>query len=811
MIIRSVQLHNFRRYKDELIDLPNGIIGIVGNNGAGKSTIVEAIGWCLYGNPAARTNKEFIKRTSAGPSESCKVVVEMLLGDDTFRIERELKGANNMVTARLFTNSSPEPEVQGAGEVSEYVAKRTGMDYVAFYTSVFAKQKELNALSDLAPGERKRTIMRLLRIDKIDVVISQIRADMRESTSKIDFIAPTLKDLNQLEAEKQGLEKDKTAKSGELKSITQEASTLSQNLKDQRKAFATHEKKFKQHNRAEKQLTKLLTSESNKNGEKGRTEQDLKTARGAQETLTELTPQVQEFAQVEMLKEHLDGLQLKHKEKSAIEKQLLELKKQIEERISVNTDDEKALLKYRDAEADLRDNKRQTRGLNEKKRKLEAQINQLKAKRREYEMRKRKSEVEFSKIKNLGKKGKCPTCNRPLGEHLPEIVKHFTDEIRAFVNEIAEAKKQDADIQKEVSAVSADLKKKAAEEDTIRKMIKAKTSLKGSVSEGKKQLRSMERQMRRLNAQLKKYQNLRYDENEHRDVKSRFSILKPISERAMKLQQDVKRIPKLDTRVQSLTRSLSAIAESVEETKKKLSAIAFDKQAYEESKRSLAKANENYREKREKLVGVRGELSKLIEQIRQNAETITEEKGKRATIEQETQKIASRSKLEKIMVDFKSDLISRIRPVLSARSSELFRQMTKGKYAAMDLDDEYNIRIEDEGETFGIERFSGGEEDLANLCLRIAISQELAERAGTSLSGFIALDEVFGSQDSERKDSILKALNELSNQFRQILLITHIDDVKESLPFVLNVKDDGNGVVRIETEGSALKVPVQVG
>ena len=66
---------------------------------------------------------------------------------------------------------------------------------------------------------------------------------------------------------------------------------------------------------------------------------------------------------------------------------------------------------------------------------------------------------------------------------------------------------------------------------------------------------------------------------------------------------------------------------------------------------------------------------------------------------------------------------------------------------------------------------------------------------------FIALDEIFGSQDEERKKKILEALSELSNQFKQILVITHVEDVKEILPYVLSLKEDSENVTKIETEG----------
>ena len=61
MIIRNIKLKNYRRFQDLELDLPENLIGIVGNNGSGKTTIVEAIGWCLYGNRIRRTDKLDIK------------------------------------------------------------------------------------------------------------------------------------------------------------------------------------------------------------------------------------------------------------------------------------------------------------------------------------------------------------------------------------------------------------------------------------------------------------------------------------------------------------------------------------------------------------------------------------------------------------------------------------------------------------------------------------------------------------------------------------------------------------------------------
>ena len=84
---------------------------------------------------------------------------------------------------------------------------------------------------------------------------------------------------------------------------------------------------------------------------------------------------------------------------------------------------------------------------------------------------------------------------------------------------------------------------------------------------------------------------------------------------------------------------------------------------------------------------------------------------------------------------------------------------------------------------------SGGEEDLANLVLRLAISQMIAERAGQSFS-LLILDEVFGSLDESRRHNVVELLRRLQDRFEQVILITHIESVREGLDRVISVRYD---------------------
>jgi len=138
---------------------------------------------------------------------------------------------------------------------------------------------------------------------------------------------------------------------------------------------------------------------------------------------------------------------------------------------------------------------------------------------------------------------------------------------------------------------------------------------------------------------------------------------------------------------------------------------------------------------------------------------------------------------------FRQELSGRIRPMIAARASELLHLTTHGKYSILELDEDYNIFLYDQTQKFPLARFSGGEQDLANLCLRIAISQVVAERSGRSQINFIVLDEIFGSQDEQRRELIMTALQQLATQFRQIFIITHVENIKDSLPVVISVKE----------------------
>ncbi len=130
MILKSLRLKNFKKFKDSLIEFPDGVTGVIGFNGAGKSTIFEAIAWVLYGPVATRTSADQIKRENAEHSDPCRVEFEFIFGDDTYRVVREMTGKSLTASASVTVNG--KLAANGAEVVSKFIQKKLGMDFKSF-------------------------------------------------------------------------------------------------------------------------------------------------------------------------------------------------------------------------------------------------------------------------------------------------------------------------------------------------------------------------------------------------------------------------------------------------------------------------------------------------------------------------------------------------------------------------------------------------------------------------------------------------------------------------------------------------------
>jgi exonuclease SbcC len=145
------------------------------------------------------------------------------------------------------------------------------------------------------------------------------------------------------------------------------------------------------------------------------------------------------------------------------------------------------------------------------------------------------------------------------------------------------------------------------------------------------------------------------------------------------------------------------------------------------------------------------------------------------------------SRAAELLNAFRNTVVALVGPRLAVQAAELFGELTDNEYDQLEVDPEtYELQVRDAGRLYGMDRFSGSEIDLANLALRVAISEHVRFQSGGSV-GLLVLDEVFGPLDEDRKARMLLALERLRGRFRQILVVTHDVDIKEQLPSAIEV------------------------
>jgi exonuclease SbcC len=103
-----------------------------------------------------------------------------------------------------------------------------------------------------------------------------------------------------------------------------------------------------------------------------------------------------------------------------------------------------------------------------------------------------------------------------------------------------------------------------------------------------------------------------------------------------------------------------------------------------------------------------------------------------------------------------------------------------------------DIKIADELGTRPYENYSGGEQFRVNFAVRIALSKLLARRAGAQLQTLV-IDEGFGALDSAGRDRLVEAINVIQDDFQRILVITHLDELKDAFPVRIEVTKTGEG------------------
>lgn len=774
----------------------------MGSNGSGKSTLIEAVSWALFGNRSeTRTGKEGIRRSGAGPHEDCAVEIEFELAQVRYRLRRSLRGKDLRSEAELVAGGAVIAKSDKA--VTQKVEQILGMDYRAFFISVFARQKDLSALSVLAPAERKKLIMRMLQLDVLQEVVDDVRRDGRNERQ-------VLQSVNEQLMTSDGRSR-KEVISEEVELLDGQIADLDREMEEANEAIRSREAELEAA-RGRKEWTDLKDEEYRrverrvldraKEVEEGhRTVEVLEgDVLRIQERLTSL-PELERMEgelEVSMAqKESMDEQLGRHERRKGIAQNIRRIndeKRRNEGAWTKAKDDLTKLKSPRDRLSTVISTSESLHGALIEKGENMARLGT------EAERLRRETEGLDAKTKELDRMGPdsvCPTCERPLGEHHHHLVAKFGDERREKTEKLRLLEGDLRGVRDEVEQIKRrkDLledRKRMLQDDAARE-----SALVARVDGYEQRSRELDAQLAGAMGEMDAMGEVAFDPEAYRTVRDKIAALKPQADKAKALRGEGSRLPDLNARLSERKAALTMSEGDLARAKAELAGLGY-------GPGDLKKARDGYEAAFHAREAAYAEVSRKATSLELASGRLADRKAALADLEEKEMAVAERAAmverlatLEQVMTDFKRDIMEKVVPTLAEVSSQFFTDMTDSRYGGIELDEDYEMQIYDGGERHPLSRFSGGEGDLANLSLRLAISRLLADRSGNDIN-FLILDEIFGSQDQTRKRNIMATLNRLERQFHQIILISHIDDTKDLMNNVITVKELEDGTSTVE-------------
>ncbi len=466
MKLESMQLENIRSHVKTVVRFGDGFNCLVGGLGQGKSTILYAFDFVLFGDPIGRSY-DYLLREGA---EEGKVTAVFVQDGRTYKLQRALYRRGDGISQDIDQLKFYRDGRLVAGNKNEAVAEElkalTGLDKNLFREIVWVRQEHLKELLDITPRQRQKKLDKLFGLSDYEVAWSGLRQFERD-----------------YEVEKNVLERDadviRVAKlESEYAKAVEEFSSLTSQLKDAKEKVA-------------------------------QTESVLKDATEHLEGLEELQKETEALQRREIqLQTNITNIDRRDKELAnqtkTTEKRLSELEEQLE-KMETQEKSHRATLQENGLEAD--------KTVEELRAYLVDVEEQMRAVGGEQEATKREMKTSQNRISNLTNENKCPTCQQDLtGEYKKRLLENFEKEKADCTKKLTELQKKFDDLKNLHSAVDlafSNLQQILPRIEDIKLQITEKrealAKLSAEVEEAQQQKKELEKQLSETREEIAKF------------------------------------------------------------------------------------------------------------------------------------------------------------------------------------------------------------------------------------------------------------------------------------------------------------------
>ena len=846
MIPKRLELRNFLAYRAPQPISFDGIdlACISGDNGVGKSSLLDAMTWALWGKARARREDDLIHQ---GQREM-QVSLDFEQDELRYRVtRRRARNGRGRLDVFVWGAHGGPRQIQAGGlrQTQDKVNQILRLEYETFTHSAFLRQGRADAFTLKTPAERKRILAEILALDEWRLYEDAVKDDLGKIAQEINILEHDIRRVAdeiareaQLQAALEALTKsldeaqaaldclsaryERLANSSALLlRVRENREQLERRIAARRLDMTAAEAEIERQNARIAEYKEIIAgADAIESGY-----QQLRAARENQSAIAESLAQQQALdAQTHKLETALASQEAELTSEGAhLTARIKQLNAQIQAGQPGDLDairSELAKLENLNARRDAAAKANQA---------LVAQRSSLRSQLQQLRVEGQALNERLERLENMtaADDASCPLCGQVL------TAAHRSETIALLTAERDVKRQAYRDCRAQIRRGEDDSRAKQRELDEWAQQLKHLPALqqrKGALSEQMATLRAAEDELRGARAQLAQVQaqleGAEFGKELRRQLKQLAAQRARIASAETSYADNRARLESLATydrrhkRLEFARGNLPEARQLRDNTRARRAALATaqseDEQGLEKSAREIKRLQaqvEQERQLREQLDQARSQVQLLRER-----RTIAEQELNAIAAGRATQKrlqsrldsaLKEQSLRKELRLAFGRDgvpgmLIETAIPELEAEANALLARMSDGRMrigfntqretragAALETLD---ITIADSLGARDYELYSGGEAFRINFAIRIALSKLLARRAGARLRALF-IDEGFGSQDDAGRARLVEAINKIQADFDLILVITHIDELRDSFPTRLMVEKTAAGSV----------------
>ena len=862
MIPIRLELKNFMSYGADVpaIDFSGmHTLCLSGENGHGKSALLDAITWSLWGESRAGKNKHDELVRIGADEMSVHFTFEM--GGQRYRVVRK---RSKKAGGNVWQLQGETPD-QGLGtgwhpltgntdrDTEAAVQKLLRMSYDTFLNSAYLRQGQADQFVKQTPGKRKEILADILDLSRYD----QLEAKARDRMKSAQADAVDLeRDISGIDAELSA-EPELRHQLGDLQSRLETLHLRRDTLRTEWETMKERQTRLKGQAELAASLTVQIADWDKEIREvSDELQRQRVIADGARALLSrrdEINRNYESLgaarARFEVLERELEQYYRGQQMLAAADKELMAAENEVQRRMErAVSDHEQASSRVKDYEAlagqremlaprvaAADKSEEQIGPVREALAAWQEQFTLLREQSAglDYEVRdwKRRSEALASQ------QGQCDVCNSDLlPAKVATIQADYEDALTRAQVKQKEIKTEAGRLKLEITKCETELRAleaqtRSAKEDRtklaqIQQLLLEQEATRKTlpnllvVRQDAERVYSEAAFAPEVRAKIAKYEaalkKLAHVETDYAAVKAELAVLEPSERLHIQLEHAETALTAADAGIERGEKTLQARLSNQDAARKQLADLA-------DVSAELAKLEQLGQQIRDQEKARQAEEQTALQEIGRREQTLTRleeqkvvriDKSKRLTDAKYDQEVHTQLTQAFGKKGVQALIIENAIPELEDETNRLLERLTDGdmhlyfetlKEAKSKKDtpiETLEIKVSDNLGTRPLEMYSGGEGFRAAFALRIALSKLLARRAGARLQTLI-IDEGFGSQDAKGREKLVECLNAIKDDFERIIVITHIDELKDAFANRIEVTKTPTGSQVVTMEGSA--------